>query len=139
MNSLTFKYIISTALAIAAGIPAAAADVETLYRLDLSRGKWPADVEVANLNGELPETNVYKRVYTVDGWCIDRYGDRGYVALRPTFFGQTGVGFAAARPPPPRPAPPPLRPPCRPVRPARGNGSAGRRSPHIADSRKATG
>ncbi len=94
MNSLTFKYIISTALAIAAGIPAAAADVETLYRLDLSRGKWPADVEVANLNGELPETNVYKRVYTADGWCIDRYGDRGYVALSPTYVGQRDVACA---------------------------------------------
>lgn len=96
MNSLTFKYIISTALVIAAGIPAAAADVETLYRLDLSRGKWPADVEVANLNGELPETNVYKRVYTADGWCIDRYGDRGYVALSPTYVGQRDVACAAA-------------------------------------------
>ncbi|MDE7081947.1 MAG: hypothetical protein K2O78_09880 [Muribaculaceae bacterium] len=96
MTSLTCKYIIPTALAIAAGLPAAAADVTTLYRMDLSRGTWPADVEVANLNGVLPAADAYKRVYTPDGWSIDRYGDRGYVALSPTYTGDPDASCAAA-------------------------------------------
>lgn len=102
MTLLTCKYIIPTALAIAAGLPAAAADVTTLYRLDLSRGTWPVDVEVANLNGVLPAADVYKRVYTADGWSIDRYGDRGYVALSPTYTGKDDASCAAALTLPPR-------------------------------------
>ena len=58
---------------------------EGAYTLDLSGGTLPAGVSAANATGQLPQASGYKRGYTTDGWCVDRYADRGYVALSPTF------------------------------------------------------
>lgn len=55
------------------------------YTVNLKSGKFPKDVTVKNENGLLPNMDGYKRGYTQDGWIVDRFGTRGYVALSPTF------------------------------------------------------
>jgi len=58
---------------------------EAAYTLNLQSGTMPADITVQNENGLIPATSGYKRGYTKEGWTVDRYGNRGYVALSPTF------------------------------------------------------
>lgn len=55
------------------------------YTLDLSTGAFPKDVTVENLNGLQPNVAGYKRGYTLDGWTVDRLGNRGMVAVSPTY------------------------------------------------------
>lgn len=57
----------------------------TPYRVNLDSGVMPADVSVANENSLLPNASGYKRGWTDQGWTVDRYGNRGYVAVSPTF------------------------------------------------------
>ncbi len=62
---------------------------EAAYTVNLQSGTIPTDITVKNENGLLPSTSGYKRGFTKDGWTTDRYGNRGYVALSPTFTGNT--------------------------------------------------
>lgn len=55
------------------------------YKLDLSRGKFPADIVVENLNDVIAQKNVYKRGWSAAGWNVERLDDRGYVAICPTY------------------------------------------------------
>lgn len=67
---------------VAAFIPLTEASA---YTLDLSTGSFPKNVKVENLNGLKPNVAGYKRGYTLDGWTVDRLGDRGMVAVSPTY------------------------------------------------------
>lgn len=62
------------------------AELETpTYKLNLSSGKFPQNVETANANGVLPQKDAYKRGYTETGWTVDRLYSIGYVAVTPTY------------------------------------------------------
>lgn len=58
------------------------------YTLNLSQGKFPADVSVKNANGLLPDVNGYKQGYTTEGWTVGR-SLSGYIAISPTYTRQT--------------------------------------------------
>ena len=75
--------LLTLLLMAGAALPASA--VEDAYSLNLSRGKFPADVAVANLNGVAPEMSAYARGWTEEGWIVNRLDDHGYVALSPTY------------------------------------------------------
>lgn len=69
------------------------ADSEVLssYKLNLSNGRLPKDVESVNVNGVLPKSSAYKRGYTENGWTVDRLGSFGYVAITPTYTAGEGA------------------------------------------------
>lgn len=85
------KFFLSSVIIGGAVFGAFAQEAAPLFSLDLTRGSFPNDVEVANLNGVLPDAEAYKHGYATTGWTVDRYESRGYVALSPTFSG-TGKG-----------------------------------------------
>jgi len=60
---------------------------EAAYTVNFKPGTFPSDITIKNENGLLPDADGYKRGYTKDGWTIDRYDNRGNVALSPTFTG----------------------------------------------------
>lgn len=62
-----------------------AAGAAPTYTLTLKNGKIPSDVKTENANGVLPTVNGYKRGWTEQGWMSDKFGDRGYVLLSPTY------------------------------------------------------
>lgn len=58
------------------------------YTLNVHSGVLPNGVETANLNALTPDANGYKRGWTKDGWTVDRFGDRGYILVSPTYTGE---------------------------------------------------
>lgn len=68
------------------GIVASGLFIKTAGALDvnLSNGKFPAHVTSLNEAGIAPDASFYKNGWTRDGWLVDRFGSRGYVALSPT-------------------------------------------------------
>lgn len=63
---------------------AAAFCIHAEYTLKINRGKYPADVKIENLNGNIPQASWYKNGWTDQGWTSDNYGTRYYVALSPS-------------------------------------------------------
>lgn len=63
---------------------AVAFGIHAEYSLKINRGKYPADVRIENLNGNLPLTSWYKNGWTDQGWTSDNYGTSYYVALSPS-------------------------------------------------------
>ncbi len=57
---------------------------QAVFTADFNSGSLPKDITVSNATGALPLTNCYRRGYTADGWVVDRFGSKGYVALSPT-------------------------------------------------------
>lgn len=68
-----------------AAVSAFAADAAA-YTLEFTNGRMPADVTVDNLNGAVPSNTGYRRGWTNRGWTIGQFGDKGYVAICPTYF-----------------------------------------------------
>lgn len=68
--------------------PAIFAGAASAYTLSVKNGMLPGDVIVANLNSLDPATDGYKRGWTKEGWTVDRFGDRGYILVSPTFTKQ---------------------------------------------------
>lgn len=54
------------------------------YTLKLSNGKYPAEVKIENLSGNLPLESWYKKGWTENGWTADDYGTSYKVALSPS-------------------------------------------------------
>lgn len=74
------KIILSISLSL---MPLASAKAD--YTLQFKGGEFPADVTTVNQSGFAPDAAGYRRGWTTDGWTVDRFGSRGYVALCPTF------------------------------------------------------
>lgn len=87
---------IAAIAAVSVSTAAAMAAVTTNYSLNLSQGKFPAGVLAENLNGVIPDVAGYSRGYTKSGWLVDRYSNRGYVALAPTFTGSDDTSCESA-------------------------------------------
>lgn len=68
-------------LASIAGVQTAQAE----YTLSFGSGKLPSDV-VSQNPGTVPSSNGYKRGWTTTGWTVERFGDKGYVGLCPTYY-----------------------------------------------------
>lgn len=54
------------------------------YTLKITRGKYPEDVRIENLNGNIPLSAWYKQGWTEDGWTSGDYGTSYSVALSPS-------------------------------------------------------
>lgn len=78
MKFLSKIFIAMVVSALSVGTTAA-------YTLNVRNGMLPNDVTVANLNRVTPDANGYKRGWTQDGWTVDRFGDRGYILVSPTY------------------------------------------------------
>lgn len=65
------------------------AQADLPYSADFSGGTMPTEISVTNVSGLRPDADGYKRGWTLDGWTVDRYGNRGYVAVSPTYTGST--------------------------------------------------
>jgi len=79
-HSLIYSAV--TAAMLTASLSAAA------YTVNIQTGTIPKDVVVKNETGLEPYAKGYNRGFTKDGWTTDRYSNRGYVALCPTFTGK---------------------------------------------------
>ncbi len=56
------------------------------YKLKISKGKFPEDVKVENINGNIPQSTAYKRGWTDQGWTVGDCGKRMNVALCPSYL-----------------------------------------------------
>lgn len=54
------------------------------YTLKLSRDKYPDDVKIENLNGNIPQSSWYKNGWTENGWSVGDYGTISNIALSPS-------------------------------------------------------
>lgn len=82
----------SIALTMALGfMPGVMEAYDGNFSADFSSGRLPTVMTAENVNGELPDEEGYKNGYTESGWTVDRFGDYGYVALSPTYTGNSSV------------------------------------------------
>ncbi|MDE7420252.1 MAG: hypothetical protein K2N35_08585 [Muribaculaceae bacterium] len=54
------------------------------YSLKIKRGKYPEDVKIENINGNIPESAYYKNGWTEEGWSAGDYGKVTNIALSPS-------------------------------------------------------
>ncbi len=62
------------------------------YTPDISDGKIPADITVANESETLPESEYYRHGWTAEGWTVEGFGSRGYVFMAPSHTGKEQAG-----------------------------------------------
>lgn len=55
------------------------------YTLKIARGKYPEDVKVENINGNIPMSVWYKNGWTEEGWSVGDYGTIYNIALSPSY------------------------------------------------------
>ncbi len=90
MQKSLICFLMTASAAIISAQPVQSQSSTPAYKLNLSNGSLPKNVETANANGLLPRKTAYKRGYTETGWTVDRLYNFGYVAVTPTYTAGAG-------------------------------------------------